>query len=255
MQTPSCDCNRGDDVTSTTSIEFGGIHNPWIIVGNDDAHRLEIGFGSNAAGSAADPSAKRAMWMRYNTDLNKQQVVLGGDLGVFDVGRSNPDVTASVTVDGNLSVIGDVRVSGHYYMQGNLFVNSNLLGDFQLPANTDDVVLAGNVISLNPLDVTVAGITTHGFVGVGLDAYSIADERNSMDRTPFRVIQQDQNTPSVARFQAKGQNALIDIVNQSGEKLALWRVPRGFVFVPGQKQSCIHGISPTTPRVAQTSWH
>lgn len=210
---------RGDDVTNTTSIELGGIHNPWIIAGNDAQHRLEIGFGSNAAGSEADPAAKRAMWMRYNADLNKQQVVLGGDLGVFDAGRSNPDVNASVTVDGNLSVIGDVRVSGHYYMEGNLFVNSNLLGDFQLPANTDDVVLAGNIISLNPLDVTVAGITTYGFVGVGLDAYSIANERNSMDKTPFRVVQQDQNTSTIARFQAKGQNALVDIVNQSGEKL------------------------------------
>ena len=157
--------------------------------------------------------------MRYNTDTARQQVVVGGDLGVFDVGRSNPDPNAVLTVDGNVSVIGDMRVSGHYYMGGSLFVNCNLVPEFRLPANTDDVLVAGNIISFNPVNITSAGVTTYGFMGVGFTTTALQVERTTTDQTPFRVYQPNQEVATVGRFQATGNTALIDLVNRAGDKL------------------------------------
>ena len=213
---------RGTPTASRTRIELGGVNTPWIIAGDDANRRLEFGYGSNAiggAGGAEGAAAKRALWMRYNTDTSRQQVVVGGDLGVFDVGRSNPDVNAALTVDGNISVIGDVRVSGHYYMGGSLFVNCNLVPDFRLPANTDDVLIAGNIISFNPVNITSSGVTTYGFMGVGFTTEALQVERTTTDQTPFRVYQPNQEISTVGRFQATGNTALIDLVNRAGDKL------------------------------------
>jgi len=202
--------------SSRTRLEFGGVRDPWIILGNDTDRRLEFGYSSNAFATAA---TKRAMWMRYNTDTGAQQVIIGGDLNVFDVSQSNPDPTAPLIVDGNISVLGDVRIRGHYYMGGSLFVNSNLIPTYQLPANTDDVLIAGNIISVNPVTTTSAGVTTYGFMGVGYTAEALTIERTTTDKTPFRVYQADQEITTIGRFQATGQTALVDIVNRAGDKL------------------------------------
>jgi hypothetical protein len=207
---------RSVPTTSRTRLEFGGVRDPWIILGNDADRRLEFGYSSNAFVTDA---TKRAMWMRYNTDTGAQQVIIGGDLNVFDVSRSNPDPTAPLIVDGNISVLGDVRIRGHYYMAGSLFVNSNLIPTYQLPANTDDVLIAGNIISVNPVTTTSAGVTTYGFMGVGYTAEALSIERTTTDKTPFRVYQADQEITTIGRFQATGQTALVDIVNRAGDKL------------------------------------
>ena len=152
---------------SLSSLIFSGIstdgtikNNDWSIRTNDkNQSTFQIGYGSNINNF---DSNERAIWSKFNNNINRHQVFVGSNLLCPDYinyginSSGNPDLTPKypiLTVGGDLSVMGNVAVTGQYYMKGSLQINSNINGITSLsniePTN-NDVYIGGTKIIFTP---------------------------------------------------------------------------------------------------------
>ncbi len=189
----------GGEVIPESVIEFAGLEDPWILKAHDTYKRFEFGFGSNTFLSDVNP---RAWWARVHPTSHKQQVVVGGDMNIFD--RANhPKPNASLTVDGDMAVFGDVAITGRYMINATELVNSNVLGEVPIQLQTDDVLIAGDRLLMNPRRTMAVGFT----------AARLINQNESADPSVFKVFQADASVPNIARFICAGNNGFIEIAS------------------------------------------
>lgn len=206
--------DRNIEYTAMNQIQFAGLNEPWIIQGNDTLRRLEFGFGP----SNVTASARKAMWMWYNTNLAKHQVVVGGTQEYLN-GASIPDPGASLHVDGGLSVNGNVSISGRYIINGVQLLNSNVDGaSNQLTLNNDDVFIGGNRILLNPR-VNTSAFEPPNMVAVNFTASRLNSDVENSSKAPFRVFNSDTTNPVITRFVTAGNKGLLELASTSTNRI------------------------------------
>ena len=131
-----------------TSLIYQGNapYNSWTFQADHTFKYFQIGNGDNPFNS---PNNVRYLWMRPTPFTNNPQIVIGGNLNIFN-SSNNPDTNALLTVGGNMSVLGNVSISGQFIINGNTLVNSNIPGSLAQTLNNDDVFIGGGNIQLSP---------------------------------------------------------------------------------------------------------
>lgn len=206
--------DRGDNsVEPITGIEFAGVNQSWKIQANDDANRLEIGYGSNTFSS--DNSA-RALWIYNDPVMQNQRVIIGADLNSLTNTFNNIDPTAVLNVGGNIAVNGDVNITGTFRINTQPLVNNaivNSSSDTISIANKDDVYIGGGNIALMP-GTDAFGNSLGFYLTNNTDPNSIYTVPN-VNNSLFNVYQTRNNVPYVATFRTSSSTGtgLISIMS------------------------------------------
>jgi len=199
----SLQISRGTGSSSNASISsfvFQGYtpYNSWTFQANHIYKYFQLGNGTSPFSNANN---SRYMWMRPAPLTNNPQIVIGGNLNIFN-SSNNPDINATLTVGGNMSVLGNVSISGKFIINGNTLVNSNIPGSVTEQLNDDDVLIGGGNIQLTPGNINESVI-----VGKASGIQVTQDVGKY-----FRVYNPLANTqPIIASFQGYNSSALIEI--------------------------------------------
>lgn len=198
---------RSDDTRRVyTAIDMVGFQESWRIRTNDQLRTFEI--ANVASFSNQNNSNARLLWGKYNSQINKYQLVIGCNLNALNTSIANPTMTNTsvLTVGGNMSVLGDVNITGQFHVN-----SQNVTVDGEAPLapelRPDDVFIGGANIILTP------GATQKGvFIGNYADAPS---ETTSL----LRVYQNNPSYDTLATFKSTADRALVELENRHGHVL------------------------------------
>lgn len=188
---------RGDSsVSPACSILLEGQNDKWRMSLNDIDKQFEIGLNRHSLDT--DP---RAIWMKYNDEKGKYQVVIGSNLRTLTNGYiTSPDPNATLTVGGDMAVLGNVNITGRFQINTQTAVLCNV--SEPLPAfGPDDVFIGGGHVVLRPATGKTVCVGTP--YNSQLDAY----DNDAM----LRLYQPSTSSNIVATLRTAAGNAMIKL--------------------------------------------
>lgn len=196
---------RSDDTRNVnTGIDMVGFSESWRIRANDFHRTFEI--ANVASFSNNNTSNARLLWGKYNSQINKYQLVIGCNLHALNTSIGNPTMTNTsvLTVGGNMSVLGDVNITGQFRV-----MSQNVTVDGEAPIapdlSPDDVFIGGANIVLTP-GTNQKGVFIGNYADAPINTTSL-----------LRVFQSDPSLDTLATFKSTSTRALIELENRLGE--------------------------------------
>lgn len=205
-----------DEYLSNVGVRFEGAGNSaWFtsvesVSGN--ISRYHIGCASNVYSLVSTSASNMGIIVQNNSTSgsNVHQVVIGGNASLLDYSlfNSNPNPSATLTVDGDTSIIGNLNVTGQITTNCNVYSPSNS-GRSNVPSiQQDDLFISGKDVYINPTSKMYLNYNA------SLLASPLETNLQSVLNVYQDIIDPSDPVP-IAHFVGKGANACIEILSEA----------------------------------------